>query len=291
MEIRQLKYFTEVYRTGNLSLAAENLSLTQPALSQQIALLERELKVTLFERSRRGMTATAAGEVFAQKAGDLLKGFSELEAALVPEHTAQQVSFAVGETLAAHFVPKLMVALKASFPKTRFRVIESNLTEIRAALRNEQVDFALSPEAINENAYHNRYLLEDEILPAVSAEDTLAQRRPDWEKLRLREWILFHPGSAIRKISDEIFGDMEQRFEPRISMELRSVAGAVRCLEAGLGIGFISDLSLTERLTALRVAQLTRRRRFFLAYRRKSEKMAPFVESILQFAASLSRAV
>ncbi len=289
MEIRQLRYFAEIYRTGNLSLAAENLSLTQPALSQQLALLERELKVTLFERSRRGMTATAAGEVFAAKAGELLKGFSELEAALVPEHAAAQVSFAVGETLAAHFVPKLMVALKSTFPATRFRVIESNLTEIRSALRNEQVDFALSPEAISESAYLNRYLLEDEILPVVSAEDPLAQRRPEWEKLRLREWILFHPGSAIRKISDEIFSEMEHQFTPKVSMELRSVAGAVRCLEAGLGIGFISDLSLTDRLTALRVAQLTRRRRFYLAYKRKSEKMAPFVEAILQFAGSLSR--
>ncbi len=124
-----------------------------------------------------------------------------------------------------------------------------------------------------------------EIFPEAFTEGS----QVDWEKLRLREWILFHPGSAIRKISDQIFSDMEQKFEPHISMELRSVAGAVQCLEAGLGIGFISDLSLTERLTALRVAQLTRRRRFFLAYRRKSEKMAPFVEAILQFAASLSR--
>lgn len=289
MEIRQLKYFAEIYRTGNLSLAAENLSLTQPALSQQIALLERELKVALFERSRRGMTVTAAGEIFAAKAAELLKGFSELEAALVPEHAVTQVSFAVGETLAAHFVPQLMVALKSSFPATRFRVVESNLTEIRALLRNDQVDFALSPESIGESAYHNRYLLEDEILPAVSSADALAQRRPDWEKIRLREWILFHPGSAIRKISDQIFAEMEQKFEPRVSMELRSVAGAVRCLEAGLGVGFISDLSLTDRLTALRLAPLTRRRRFFLAYRRKSEKMAPFVEAILQFAASLTR--
>ncbi len=289
MEIRQLRYFTEIYRTGNLSLAAQNLSLTQPALSQQIALLERELAVRLFERSRRGMTATAAGEVFAAKAGELLKGFSEIEAALAPGHTVAQVSFAVGETLAAHFVPKLMIALRASFPGTRFRVIESNLTEIRTALRNHQVDFALSPEAISEGAYQNRYLLEDEILPVVSAEDPLAQRRPDWEKLRLREWILFHPGSAIRKISDEIFSDMENKFAPRVSMELRSVAGAVRCLEAGLGIGFISDLSLTDRLMALRAPQLTRRRRFYLAYERKSEKMAPFVEVILQFAAALSR--
>lgn len=286
MEIRQLKYFSEIHRTGSVSLAAENLGLTQPALTQQIALLERELKVRLFERSRRGMAVTEAGQVFAIKAAAILQSCSELETALKPGGTPMQVSFAVGETLAAHFVPRLLVNLRRVFPDTRFRVIESNLTEIRAALREGAVDFALSPEALADAGYNNRYLLEDEILPVVSSADALAQRRADWEKLRGREWILFHPGSAIRKISDQIFMEAEKRFQPKISMELRSVAGAVQCLEAGLGVGFISDLSLTDRLTALRIPQLTRRRRFFLVHKRSHEKITPFTEAILQFAAS-----
>jgi DNA-binding transcriptional LysR family regulator len=62
METRQLKYFLEVWRTRSISLAAENLSLTQPALSQQIQRLERELATRLFERSRRGMEPTRLGE-------------------------------------------------------------------------------------------------------------------------------------------------------------------------------------------------------------------------------------
>jgi DNA-binding transcriptional LysR family regulator len=163
-------------------------------------------------------------------------------------------------------------------------VIESNLTEMRAALREDKVDFALSPEPIDEGHYSNRYLLEDEIVPVVSRADVLAQRRPDWEKLRLREWILFHPGSAIRKISDRIFADIEKRFTPRVSMELRSLAGTVQCLEAGLGVGFISDLSLTARLTALRLPALTRRRRFFLSHKRRHESILPVAEAILRFA-------
>src|SRR4051812_31239827 len=129
MEIRQLKYFQEVYRTGSISLAAENLSVTQPALSQQIALLERELKALLFERSKRGMKPTAAGQVFAGKTADILHALNDLENALKPRQTLPLVSFAVGETLAAHFVPGLISALRQKFPHTRFRVIESNLTE------------------------------------------------------------------------------------------------------------------------------------------------------------------
>lgn len=284
MEIRQLRYFTEVYRTGSISLAAENLSVTQPALSQQIALLERELKTALFERSKRGMKPTPAGEALAEKAAAVLASLADLETSVKAEEPLRQVAFAVGETLAAHFVPPLLVKLRARFAGTRFQVIESNLTEIKAALKSDEVDFALSPEPLTEPAYLNRYLLEDEILPAVSAVDPLALKGADWEKLKSREWILFHPGSAIRKISDSILKEAERRFEPRVAMELRSVAGVVRCLEAGLGVGFISNLSLTDKLIPLGGAELSRRRKFYLTHKKKNDKIQPVADAILQFA-------
>lgn len=280
MEIRQLRYFAEVYRTGSLSLAAENLSMTQPALSQQIALLERETRTRLFDRSRKGMAATEAGEAFAPRAAAILAQVADLESALLPKAALSEVTFAVGETLAAHFVPSLMKILKVRFPETRFRVRESNLTEIKNALREGQVDFALSPEMIDDRAYTNRYLLEDEILPVVKASDPLV-RRPEWEKMRQRDWILFQSGSAIRKISDTIFLGLDKKFTPRIVMELSSVAGAVHCLEAGLGIGFISALSLKPGLTALRLPALVRKRRFYVTYRKNHERALPIVEAIL----------
>jgi DNA-binding transcriptional LysR family regulator len=284
VEIRQLKYFIEIYRTGSISLAAENLSVTQPALSQQMALLERELKTPLFERSKRGMKPTAAGILLAEKASAILMSIADIESAVKAGEPLRQISFAVGETLAAHFVPQLLVDLRRRFSGTRFRVIESNLTEIRAALREDAADFALSPEPLNDAAYINRYLIEDEIVPAVSASDTLALKGADWERLKSREWILFHPGSAIRKISDGILKGMEKKFEPKVAMELRSVAGVVHCLEAGLGVGFISNLSLTEKLIPLRITELSRRRKFYLTYKKKNEKIAQVSAAILQFA-------
>jgi DNA-binding transcriptional LysR family regulator len=285
MEIRQLRYFSEVYRTGSISLAAENLSVTQPALSQQIALLERELKTRLFERSKRGMKATEAGEAFARRASSILTSIADLESEIRVAEPLAQISFAVGETLAAHFVPQLLVRLRARFGKTRFRVIESNLTEIRAALKTDEVDFALSPEPLTEVAYLSRYLLEDTIVPAVSSADPLALKGAEWDKIKLREWILFHLGSAIRKISNTILAEAEKGFEPKIAMELRSVAGVVRCLEAGLGVGFISDLSLTEKLIPLRLPELSRNRKFYLVHKKKHEKIAAVIDAILQFTA------
>ena len=122
-----------------------------------------------------------------------------------------------------------------------------------------------------------------EILPVVMAGDALA-RRPEWEKMRNRDWILFQPGSAIRKISDTIFTEIDKKFTPRIVMELSSVAGAVRCLEAGLGIGFISALSLTPNLAPIRLPALVRKRRFYITHRKSHEHALPIVEAILAHA-------
>lgn len=285
MEIRQLKYFIEICRTGSFSFAAESLGLTQPALSQQIRLLERGLGAVLFVRSRKGVTLTTSGEVLALRAREILHEVQELERAVVFRGKPRIVSFAVGEALATHFVPKLIFELRQKFPETQFRVVESNLSEIRNALRDGKVDFALTPEAIREKSFKNQYLVEDTILPVVSVDDELAGQSVDWQKLRQREWILFQRGSAIRKLSDAIFAENEKRFEPRVSIELRSLAGVVQCLEAGLGVGFISDLSLTSRLAPLYIPKLKRKRRFFLAQAKHNDSMQNVGEAILHFAA------
>lgn len=62
MELRQLTYFAQLYREGNVTRAAQSLNIVQPALSMQIAKLESELGLVLFERTSKGMTPTPAGE-------------------------------------------------------------------------------------------------------------------------------------------------------------------------------------------------------------------------------------
>ena len=74
MNLQQIFYALEVYRTGNFTLAADNLFISQPSLSQQIKLLEKELQVTLFNRStRRKIELTSAGKTFIEHALEIEK--------------------------------------------------------------------------------------------------------------------------------------------------------------------------------------------------------------------------
>jgi len=273
MDIHLLKSFTEIYRAGSVSFAAQNLSITQPALTQQMQLLERELKTQLFDRSRKGMRPTAAGEKLYAHAREILARMAELETTFEPSKQTEQITFAVGETLASHFIPGLLTNLRRTHPRTRFRVVESHLTEIRRLLAADEVDFAFLPEKISERQYENYYLMEDEILP-VTIHDFKAD-------LKNADWILFSQGAAIRKITDSIFE--KAKIDPKIAMELRSVAGVVHCLEHGLGVGFISNLSLTEKLSPLKIAGLSRKRSFYLSVKRRHKRVADVVAGVLSY--------
>lgn len=286
MELRQIKYFQEICLSGSVTQAAKNLSLTQPALTLQIQLLERELGVELFARSNRGIQLTAAGEIFAARAREIIQKIYDLADAVKPAERVPQVTFASGETLATHFVPQLVAVLRERFPGMRIRVVESDLTEIQSALKNDSVDFAFSPEPIGDANYINRYLLEDRIIPVVAANDALAQKKNiEWADLIEHDWVLFAKGSAIRKFGDRAFYDLSRRFQPRIAMELRSLAGVVSCIEAGLGVGFISELSLTHKLARLPLTALERKRKFYLTHKKNRTALKAVSDVILSLAA------
>jgi len=290
MNLRQIQYFLEIYRTKSFSTAARNLNLTQPALSNQIILLEQELKGKLFNRNRREITPTSAGEAVYEKAQRLLEVFQELEQVVGNVQSPRQITFASGETLAAHVIPKLMIRLRSLFPQTRFRVVEGHLTEMAQALMKNTVDFALIPEGVADAHFANEYFISDTIIPVVARNFVARTDRKSgkssmsWSDLRKREWVLFHQGSAIRKITDEIFRNCEEGFSPVVAMELRSLSGVVNCIEAGCGVGFISDLSVTPHLQKINLPELARERKFFVSFRHEyRNQLKPVIDAIMSF--------
>lgn len=148
--LRQLEYLVAVAEHLNFRRAAERCAVTQPALSSQIAQLEKTLGVSLFERDRRRVLLTAAGEAQVTRAREILARVDDaVEAAHVhTEPLAGQLALGVIPTVAPYLLPRSLPALHAHYPDLRLRLREDHTERlVESTLRGELDVLVLALEA------------------------------------------------------------------------------------------------------------------------------------------------
>ena len=118
MNFRQLRYFVALYEEGHVGRAAERLSLSQPALSQQIRHLETDLDVNLFQRTGKRLLPTLAAQTLYSHAVPLLDGLERARDALRAFRGQSARSLAVGvlQTVSTSLVPPLLERLRLAQP-------------------------------------------------------------------------------------------------------------------------------------------------------------------------------
>jgi DNA-binding transcriptional LysR family regulator len=147
IDLRHLRYFVMVASTGNVSRAAAQLRVAQPAVSRQVRDLERELGVALLERHAKGVTPTLAGEGFARGAGQALEDIgSALDRAQgTADGTRGPVVIgALRATIARGFVPELEATLRREHPEITAHVEALDFRDVREALAGQSVDVAIT---------------------------------------------------------------------------------------------------------------------------------------------------
>lgn len=147
-EDSRLKIFLTVARTGNFTRAANEIGITQPAVSQSIAQLERDLGRQLFERGRNEVTLTPQGQVFkayAEKIQHWYGAVSDMFATWGPGIPKRPVRLMAGEMVADHILPPVILALKASNPELDFIISaydEEPDISLSLSRRNGVLDFS-----------------------------------------------------------------------------------------------------------------------------------------------------
>ena len=143
MEFRHLRYFLAVAEELHFTRAAEKLNIGQPPLSQQIQALEEELGVLLFNRTRRKVALTEAGEHFVIKAREMLRLSSDLPAELRAIAQGKSGELRIGFTTTGLLVDELSAPLKAfrrHYPEVRVTLSEMYSQQQFTALLNEDID-------------------------------------------------------------------------------------------------------------------------------------------------------
>lgn len=145
MDIRQLEYFVELAKTQNFRKAAEQLHLSQPALSKSIRLLESELNTVLIERTNKSFKLTDTGDALFQKAVFLIQQFQDVYKTIEDVRLSNQGEIKIGIPNILGFLCyfDLICDFQKKYPGIHISVSGEGTKDINAALREERIDLGL----------------------------------------------------------------------------------------------------------------------------------------------------
>ncbi len=287
VDSRQLRYFAAVAHRLNFTRAAEDLLIAQPALSQAIRQLERELGVMLFERNPRGVALTPPGEVLLRGAQRTLR---ELEVTVdeVRSFAGQvtgRVRLGAWQSMEVR-LPDLLAAFRREYPAVDVAVNELVSDAMLDAVRAGTLDAAMvvQREHVSMTGLASQPFITEPYDLAVAESHALAQRSEvGLGELAEEPFVMHRPGSAVR---DQILqACADAGFRPRIALETGEMSAARAFVAAGLGITVLPRSSLASAGPAVRILSLRPRiqRTSILVWPQKGPRSAA-ARSFLQFA-------
>jgi DNA-binding transcriptional LysR family regulator len=277
----RLVVFRAVAEQRSFRKAAEELYLTQPAVSLQIKALEEDLGVQLFDRTGPHITLTAAGTVlleYALQSHALLAQSEHDIAALGGEH-AGQLALGASTTIAQYVLPRLLGEFRREHPRVLPTLVSGNTEQIVEAVENQKIELGFIEGPARSRDVKTAPFLADELVLIVSTAHEWAEFESiSCSELAAAPLLMRERGSGTRRVLEIALEKQGlKRSALRIVMELDSTEAIKSAVEAGLGVGFVSrwsiakDLRLGASFKIVEVEGLRVQRDFLVAYAKGPE--------------------
>jgi len=242
-----LLVFIEVVEKKNFSRAAEELHMTQPSVSQQIQILEKNLGTKLLNRTNKFVELTKAGEIVyshAKEITGLYKRMSTLVDDLIHEANGL-LKIGASYTFGEYVLPHILAKCKQQFPNVTPSVQIGNTREIAQAVLMHHIDVGIvEGEYVHQNLFMET-VATDELYIMSGVDHPLAKNKVvTYEQLEHETWIVREEGSGTREATDRLFEKLNIR--PMKLVEFGSTQLIKEAVEAGLGISYLSDLTVKK---------------------------------------------
>lgn len=192
----------KVYETNNFTRAAEQLSLTQPAVSQHIHQLEKELNVKIFARGEKSLKLTKEGEVVVKYAKRILSIYQNLQQNLHNrKHLIRQLTVGITHTSESNSVVEVLAKYCSNNDGVRIKIISDTINNLYAMLKTYEIDLAIVEGKIPDPNFNSILLDTDSLVLAVSNNNKLAKKNMvTINELKKEKMILRLPNSGTRNL-------------------------------------------------------------------------------------------
>jgi DNA-binding transcriptional LysR family regulator len=246
--LRQLKVFEAVARNLSFSRAAEELHLTQPAVSAQVGKLEDHAGLPLFEQLGKKIHLTPAGVEMLHSSRAIIQQFKELEEAMTQFKgvSGGQLNVAV-ISAGDYFFPRLLVEFASRYSGVTLNLGVCNREELLAQLAGNQTDLAvmvrppLDMDTVNEPFAPHPY-----VIVAAPNHPLAGRKRIPVARLAREPFVVREKGSDTWNSMQQGFGEHLGRLD--IAMEIRSTETIKQAVMAGMGVSFLSAHTISREL-------------------------------------------
>ena len=243
--LKQLQIFLAVASHENVSLGADQLAMSQSAASTSLKELEHRFGVRLFDRIGKRLQLNDQGNTLRLKAAALIAGALELEKSLIDASDISELKVGATLTIGNYIAIGIMAAFMKEHPTVKVNLNVQNTASIAAKVRNFELDIGLIEGELQEADLDVSYWREDELALFCAPDHPLASRDSLLdEDLLAADWIIREHGSGTRQAFDRAMTGILSNLKLRL--ELQHTEGIKRAVEAGLGIGCLSKITLEE---------------------------------------------
>ncbi|MCA0044527.1 LysR substrate-binding domain-containing protein [Celeribacter litoreus] len=245
MEFKRLKYFIAVAEELHFGRAAARLDMAQPPLSRQIAILEDQLGVKLFDRARNQVQLTDAGEVLLDRAREILADLDSAyrEATLIGQGGAGRLRVAFVGTATYGPLPNLIKSYRSHYPNVDLALSSMNNAELERALIQREIDIAVARPRLGGDAFRSVVLHQEPLIVAVPDGSTAARRADPLQLKEIaEETFLLYPRRPRPSFADHVLGVCaEEGFTPSEQIFVQDFQTAISMVSVGVGVALVPE--------------------------------------------------
>jgi DNA-binding transcriptional LysR family regulator len=294
MNLNQLKIFYMAAKNGNLSLAAKELFITQPAVTKGIQRLQEFYDMKFVDHVGKKLVLTDAGEVLYEISEKIFELENQAEESIrdFQQRKRGHIRILSSESFGDYYLPRIIIPFSQAYPMVRItmNILPTEQVVSHTATLNNDLGFISYP--VQHDKLRVKEILEDQLVIIAPTDHPLALRNKlEPADLAGQLLIMHEKGSAPRKAIDDYI--RKHQVSVRIPLELSSNRAIKRAVEDGIGIALVSRKVANEEIRAGRLAAISLSdpfmiRKFYMVHHKDkylSESLQKFIDTSFKWAA------